>query len=887
MIYDINYSDNDSDVVSFSDNTSLFVIDVLTGIINFTPSESQIGTYNINISINDSYGNITGTFILNVTDGTPPTFSNAINTSLNFQRYQNFTSNITITDGIGLNNYIFSTNVSGSWINNSAISTGSVVQYNASTNTNISQRRNSNLCWYYSANDSSNNNASSETYCFTVQNTAPTFNETFNIQNIDSSTNFTFRVNATDIDDDNFTYYVNDTIFVINNRTGIFNFSTNDSVIGRHLFNVTIYDGSVNVSQTLNVTINDTTPPTFSNAVNTSLEFQRYQNFTANITITDGIGLNSYIFSTNVSGSWINNSAISTGSVVQYNASTNTNISQRRNSNLCWYYSANDSSNNNASSETYCFTVSNTASLFNVSIGNHTVVIGNDLNAQASCSDIDDDTITYSSNASLFSINSANGTIRDTPTTGEEGTYYINVTCNDGQNEDSQIFSYTIQSAPVVPITPTPVPSGGGGGGSSGGGVAHYVECSFDQDCGKNGYCEGGSCKYYQCTKNSDCKTDEFCVKNVCVQLFDLKILYVDSPIQPGDSLDFTYFMKAMSNVSGDVALNFNVGDVNSPLSSGSDVIFMGDFEEKIEKTNLFIPSTTPEGAYPFTINLQLGDYVISSHRTIEIKKEVPPAITLTLLEFPKVSANKPFDYTFLISSNKDEKIVVNTDRTLTKSGKVVWQEKGDLVVENTLVQKDNVIGLDPGIYQLDVFATYGDYSVHEARNITINSLPDSSYSSSSSSSKNLFGKALAFSSSGGNYDVTWFVVVFMILLVGFLVFKLYDNHQKKLPLYILEKWMREMIQRGYSEQKIREILLRQNNWSTNDINKVIARLSSENILTAEHGLGDQHLVELKKYISSRASRGDSPQQIATDLMAHGWKAEVIEPYVRAYHPKN
>ncbi|MBS3165988.1 hypothetical protein J4444_02600 [Candidatus Woesearchaeota archaeon] len=159
---------------------------------------------------------------------------------------------------------------------------------------------------------------SSSTYCFTVQNTAPTFNDTFNIQNINSSTNFTFRVNVTDIDDDNITYYVNDSTFVLNNRTGLFNFSTNDSVVGRHLFNVTIYDGSVNISQTLNVTINDTTPPTFSNAVNTSLNFRRYQNFTANITITDGVELSRYIFSTNVSGSWINGSAVLIGSVVQY-----------------------------------------------------------------------------------------------------------------------------------------------------------------------------------------------------------------------------------------------------------------------------------------------------------------------------------------------------------------------------------------------------------------------------------------------------------------------------------------------------------------------------------------------------------------------------------------
>ncbi|MFH1182236.1 MAG: Ig-like domain-containing protein [Candidatus Woesearchaeota archaeon] len=45
--------DPDNDTLIFADNTSLFEINSTTGIINFTPSLSQVGNYSINISVTD------------------------------------------------------------------------------------------------------------------------------------------------------------------------------------------------------------------------------------------------------------------------------------------------------------------------------------------------------------------------------------------------------------------------------------------------------------------------------------------------------------------------------------------------------------------------------------------------------------------------------------------------------------------------------------------------------------------------------------------------------------------------------------------------------------------------------------------------------------------
>jgi hypothetical protein len=99
----------------------------------------------------------------------------------------------------------------------------------------------------------------------------------------------------------------------------------------------------------------DSNPPTFSNAVNYSIDYKRYSNFTANITITDDTNLSAIIYSTNTSGSWANISL--NNMATPYNASVSTNISVGMYN--CWYYWANDSTGNTNSSDEYCFITQN------------------------------------------------------------------------------------------------------------------------------------------------------------------------------------------------------------------------------------------------------------------------------------------------------------------------------------------------------------------------------------------------------------------------------------------------------------------------------------------------------------------------------------------------
>ncbi len=104
-------------------------------------------------------------------DDLKPYFTNPSNTSSDFRFGSTFTANITINN-YALDYYIFSTNASGSWSNTTIDIAGA--QVNASRSATIAVGGGKRVCWYYWANDTAGNSNVSSTYCFTVQNTAPT-----------------------------------------------------------------------------------------------------------------------------------------------------------------------------------------------------------------------------------------------------------------------------------------------------------------------------------------------------------------------------------------------------------------------------------------------------------------------------------------------------------------------------------------------------------------------------------------------------------------------------------------------------------------------------------------------------------------------------------------
>jgi len=155
----------------------------------------------------------------------------------------------------------------------------------------------------------------------------------------------------------------------------------------------------------------------------------------------------------------------------------------------------------------------------------------------------------------------------------------------------TQFTSYSLEDDVTSAVTPPPgeVPSGGGDGRSP------------------------------ECINNSDCEKDEICWNHKCVKLFDIKIIDFESPVELGEFFDFTYFLKGMADINDDVEIQFWIEKNGEKVTSGSDTIYLGSFEEKTETTKIFLPSNVESGVYTFYIQVLHQAYEAKSHRTIEI----------------------------------------------------------------------------------------------------------------------------------------------------------------------------------------------------------------------------------------------------------------------------
>ncbi|MDD9952902.1 MAG: PKD domain-containing protein [Candidatus Woesearchaeota archaeon] len=86
FIYDVNATDIDvihGDTLNYTDNTTLFDIDLTTGRINFTPNNTDVGVYSINITATDTAGVADSRVLTLTVNANSPPFFNATLPQLN------------------------------------------------------------------------------------------------------------------------------------------------------------------------------------------------------------------------------------------------------------------------------------------------------------------------------------------------------------------------------------------------------------------------------------------------------------------------------------------------------------------------------------------------------------------------------------------------------------------------------------------------------------------------------------------------------------------------------------------------------------------------------------------------------------------------------------
>ena len=167
----------------------------------------------------------------------------------------------------------------------------------------------------------------------------------------------------------------------------------------------------------------------------------------------------------------------------------------------------------------------------------------------------------------------------------------------------------------IIPVVP---PSTGGGGS---GVVSPVLECINDTECNGSSFCFENKCYAYECDADEDCEDDKTCWIHRCVKLFDMKIIEIESPIYPGEFFNFTYFLKGVAEIHGDVIVRFWVEKDGQIVTEGFDTIYMGDFEERTESTELFLPATILPDIYNFYAEVNYDSYYARAGRVIEIQE--------------------------------------------------------------------------------------------------------------------------------------------------------------------------------------------------------------------------------------------------------------------------
>ncbi|MBU2637624.1 MAG: hypothetical protein KJ955_01495 [Nanoarchaeota archaeon] len=396
-----NVTEPDGDYVNYTDNTSLFDINIATGIITFTPTDNEVGTHWVAINITDSHGT-TNTSIFNFTvynEADAPVLGIIYNIT-NASEGTAVTFNLNLTDA--------DLNISGgpesihilanaTWPGTSTLLNVTVTRLNQTSLNPPSGRVAFDISFTpgpdsngtYWLNITINDSAGlGDSQIFFINVSEGGFPPFF----LDEQAFFCSTREATED-----TPFASCRIWACDNDTGgTLRFGANYSWFTINTSNIPTVDyTSAGHGYCTNVTLNFT--PTYQEVGNWSV----YLNVTDNLDMTANYTL------------YFNISSVNDAPVLAYIGVLNASID----SIFSFYVNASDEED-----------------------GNVTAGAGAGLGK-----------LTFSDNTSLFEINSSTGLITWSTNSSHEGTHYINITVNDTSGaEDSQVINITV-SANVAP----------------------------------------------------------------------------------------------------------------------------------------------------------------------------------------------------------------------------------------------------------------------------------------------------------------------------------------------------------------------------------------------------------------------------------------------------
>ncbi len=264
----VSAADLDNENLTFSDNSTFFnitYVNITTGLISFTPNSNNTGNHTINITVSDAALNDSQLVFFIINNNTAPVLSTIGNHT--FQEDSLFILQINATDA---NNDTLTFSANTTIFNLTTVNTTSVLINFTPAQQNVG------LHWInFTVNDSPLADFELVFFNITLLNDTPYFDPAIPNLNATAGILFYYDVNATDDENDSLIYSDNSTIFNITNSTGIINFTPASSQINNYSINISVSDGLNMNSTIITFQVLNSTAPTITsftpNAANASV----------------------------------------------------------------------------------------------------------------------------------------------------------------------------------------------------------------------------------------------------------------------------------------------------------------------------------------------------------------------------------------------------------------------------------------------------------------------------------------------------------------------------------------------------------------------------------------------------------------------------------------
>ncbi|MBS3119560.1 hypothetical protein J4475_01935 [Candidatus Woesearchaeota archaeon] len=292
--YDVNASDPDQstpygDVLLYWDNATVFEINRTTGVINFTPTDSNVGNYSITIVVNDTAGaNDSATFILQVLQQSAPSFISPIS-NISVNEDQQFRINITASDpnSDALN---FTINSSGSVTLNVTTLALSLIN-NTDAYIQFTPLQYDIGAWVinFTVRDVTNlSDIRLINITVSAVNDTPVLGSVGNLTMTEDSL-FTHYLYAADEENDTLSFGTNVTFFnitTVNSSIGLINVTPTNDQVGNYSILINVTDGNSNDSEIINLTVvNTPDAPTIDAVSPSGASASLLENTTLNFTL--------------------------------------------------------------------------------------------------------------------------------------------------------------------------------------------------------------------------------------------------------------------------------------------------------------------------------------------------------------------------------------------------------------------------------------------------------------------------------------------------------------------------------------------------------------------------------------------------------------------------